>query len=132
MGSRAIESLGNRITTMEKNMAELSTELDKKTGHKLNDEFVSIKEELSSLSTLTSKNSHDRQKRLERVHGDIADVHRVAHSVDGIDKHLDKLVQSNTQVLDKLNGEHHTMFGVSIVALGFIIVAGLSLYNKFR
>merc|ERR1711920_361369 len=117
---------------MENDFKQLQDELDRKTGHKLNDEFATIKDELSSLSTITSKNSHDRQKRLDKVHGDIADVHRVAHSADGIDKHLDKLMQSNNQVIDKLNGEHHTMFGVSIAALAFIIVAGLSLYNKFR
>lgn len=130
--SRAIDSLGSRITIMEKNFAELQAEIDKKSGHKMNEEFAAIKDELSSLSTLTSKNSHERQKRLERVHGDIADVHRAAHSADGIDKHLDKLLDSNNQVIDKLNDEHHMMFGVSIAALAFIIVAGLSLYNKFR
>jgi len=130
--SRAIDSLSNRISIMEKNFRELQAEIDRKSGHKLGEEFAAIKDELSSLSSLTSKNSHERQKRLERVHGDIADVHRAAHSADGIDKHLDKLMASNSEVIDKLNGEHHMMFGVSIAALAFIIVAGLSLYNKFR
>merc|ERR1711920_264148 len=107
---------------MENDFKQLQDELDQKTGHKLNDEFASIKEELSSLSTLTSKNSHDRQKRLEKVHGDIADVHRVAHSADGVDKHLGKLVESNSKVIEKLNNEHTTMFGFSIAAIAFVIV----------
>merc|ERR1712203_1068513 len=50
--ARAIDSLGNRITVMEKNFAELQTEIDKKSGHNLGEEFKTIKEELSSLSSM--------------------------------------------------------------------------------
>jgi len=130
--SRAIESLGKRIDVMEGNFAELKNELDKKTGHKLGAEFDAIKKELTSLSSVASKETEERHSRLESLHADIADVHKSAHSPDNIDKHLDKLTQSNVKVLDQLTNEHQKMFGVSIAAIAFIIIAGLSLYNKFR
>jgi hypothetical protein len=127
-----IESLSKRIGVMEKTFRDLKNELDKKTGHKLGEEFESIKKELTSLSSYTSQETRDRHKRLETLHSDIADVHRTAHSSDSIDKHLDKLTESNSQVLDQLTSEHQKMFGVSIAAIAFIMIAGLSLYNKFR
>jgi hypothetical protein len=130
--AKAIESLGKRIDIMETNFAELKSELDKKTGHKLGAEFDAIKKELTSLSAVASKETEERHSRLESLHADIADVHKTAHSPDNIDKHLDKLTQSNSKVLDQLTNEHQRMFGVSIAAIAFVIIAGLSLYNKFR
>lgn len=87
---------------------------------------------MSTLSTVAHKESSDRHQRLEALHTDITQVHKSAHSSESIDKHLDKLTESNTKVLSQLNDEHQTMFGVSIGAIAFIIIAGLSLYNKFR
>lgn len=130
--TRAIETLGKRIDNMESNFADLKQELDKKTGHKLGAEFDAIKKELTSLSSVASKETEERHSKLESLHADIADVHKSAHSSDSIDKHLDKLTQSNTKVLDQLTDEHQRMFGVSIAAIAFIVIAGLSLYNKFR
>lgn len=130
--TRAIESLGKRIATMEQSFAELKAELDKKTGHNLGKEFEAIKSELVSLSSVASQSTQERHKKLETLHSDIAEVHKTAHSPDQIDRHLDKLTQSNSKVLDKLASEHRMMFGVSIAAIAFIIIAGLSLYNKFR
>merc|ERR1711974_479356 len=95
-------------------------ELDKKTGHKLGAEFDAIKKELTSLSSVASKETEERHARLESLH------------TDNTDNHLDKLTQSNNKVLDQLTNEHQKMFGVSIAAIAFIIIAGLSLYNKFR
>uniref|UniRef100_A0A7S1M1F5 L-type lectin-like domain-containing protein n=1 Tax=Alexandrium catenella TaxID=2925 RepID=A0A7S1M1F5_ALECA len=129
---QAIETLGKRISTMEKNFAELKAEIDKKSGHKLSEEFSAIKRELSSLSSVAATATQERHKKLETLHSDIADVHKSAHSPDVIDKHLDKLSQSNSKVLDKLTSEHRMMFGVSIAAIAFIVIAGLALYNKFR
>merc|ERR1712190_102421 len=130
--ARSIETLGKRIDAMEQSFSELKAELDKKTGHKLGEEFEAIKRELSTLSTVASKETEDRHSKLENLHNDIAEVHKTAHSPDNIDKHLDKLSESNTKVLDQLTNEHQRMFGVSIAAIAFIIIAGLSLYNKFR
>lgn len=130
--TRAIESLGKRIGAMEKTFSELKVEIDKKTGHKLGQEFDAIKKELTSLSSVASRENQERHKRLESLHEDIADVHKSAHSPDNIDKHLDKLTKSNNKVLDQLTNEHQKMFGVSIAAIAFIIIAGLALYNKFR
>merc|ERR1712039_321737 len=117
---------------METNFADLKVEIDKKTGHKLGQEFDAIKKELTSLSSVASRENQERHKRLESLHEDIADVHKSAHSPDNIDKHLDKLTKSNSKVLNQLTNEHQKMFGVSIAAIAFIIIAGLSLYNKFR
>lgn len=129
---RAIANLAKRIDIMETNFAELKAELDKKTGHHLGQEFEAIKQELTTLSTVATKETAERHSRLESLHHDIADVHKSAHSPDNIDKHLDKLSQSNDKVLDQLTNEHQRMFGVSLAAIAFIIIAGLSLYNKFR
>lgn len=129
---RAIASLAKRIDLMETNFNELKAELDKKTGHHLATEFEAIKQELTTLSDVASKETQDRHSRLESLHHDIADVHKSAHSPDNIDKHLDKLSASNDKVLDQLTNEHQTMFGVSLAAIAFIVIAGLSLYNKFR
>jgi len=130
--TRAIENLGKRISTMEKNFDELKAELDKKTGHKLGEEFAAIKEELSSLSSAASKETEERHQKLKVLHEDIELVHKTASSGANIDKHLDKLSDSNNKVLDQLTNEHQKMFGVSIAAIAFIVIAGLSLYNKFR
>merc|ERR1712151_245137 len=91
-----------------------------------------IKQELTTLSTVATKETQERHSRLESLHQDIADVHKSAHSPENIDKHLDKLSQSNDKVLDQLANEHQTMFGLSLAAIAFIVIAGLSLYNKFR
>jgi len=130
--SRALDSLGKRVAAMEKSFADLKSELDKKSGHKLGVEFDAIKKELTDLSNVASKETKERHKRLDNLHLDIADVHKSAHSSDSIDKHLDKLTVSHTKVLDQLTSEHQRMFGFSILAIAFIIIAGLSLYNKFR
>lgn len=129
---RAIASLAKRIDTMENNFQVLKTELDKKTGHKLGEEFEAIKKELTTLSNVASKETEERHSKLESLHNDIADVHKTAHSPDSIDKHLDKLSETNIKVLDQLTTEHQSMFGVSVVAIAFVVVAGLALYNKFR
>jgi len=130
--SRAIGSLGKRIEAMEKTFEQLKVELDKKTGKKLGEEFDNIKKELSSLSSVASKDTQERHKRIEILHKDIQDVHKTAHSPDNIDQHLSKVTESNQRTLDQLTSEHQRMFGVSIAAIAFIVIAGLSLYNKFR
>lgn len=128
----AIGSLEKRITAMEGTFENLKQEIDKKTGHHLGKEFDAIKKELTSLSTVASKETQERHKRLETLHEDIADVHKTASSSDNIDHHLNKLTESNQRTLNSLTNEHQKMFGVSIAAIGFVIIAGLSLYNKFR
>jgi len=129
---RAIESLGKRVTVMEQTFENLKVELDKRTGHKLGEEFDAIKKELTSLSDVASTNTAERHRKLDTLHEDIAHVHKSATSADNLDHHLNKLTQSNQRTIDSLNTEHQKMFGVSIAAIAFIVIAGLSLYNKFR
>eukprot|EP00928_Gymnodinium_smaydae_P061674 TRINITY_DN45708_c0_g1_i1.p1 TRINITY_DN45708_c0_g1~~TRINITY_DN45708_c0_g1_i1.p1 ORF type:complete len:532 (+),score=135.49 TRINITY_DN45708_c0_g1_i1:163-1596(+) len=128
----AISSLSTRIDHMEQTFENLKQEIDKKTGHHLSEEFDVIKKELTSLSTVASQVTQERGKKLEALHTDISDVHKQAHSNDNIDHHLNKLTESNQRTLDSLNNEHQRMFGVSIAAIAFVVIAGLSLYNKFR
>lgn len=130
--TNAIDSLAKRITTMESTFENLKNEIDKKTGHHLGAEFEAIKKELSSLSTVATKEAEDRHQRLGTLHADIADVHKSASSPDAIDTHLSKLTESNQRTLVQLTSNHQRMFGVSIAAIAFVIIAGLSLYNKFR
>merc|ERR1712129_420851 len=129
---RALGSLAKRLDVMETNFNELKTELDKKTGHKLGAEFEAIKQELTTLNNVASKETQERHTRLESLHKDIADVHQSAHGPDNIDKHLDKLMASNDAVLEQIANQHQSTFGVSLAAIAFIIIAGLALYNKFR
>lgn len=130
--TRALESLGKRVAAMEKSFTELKEEIDKKTGHHLGEEFEAIKKELADISVVAFQENKDRHQKLENLHLDIEHVHKAASSSENIDKHLDSLSQSNAKVLDQLTNEHQRMFGVSIAAIAFIIIAGLSLYNKFR
>jgi len=127
----AIESLGKRVTVMEKTFENLKVELDKRTGHKLGEEFDAIKKELTSLSNVASTETQERHKKLDSLHQDIAHVHKSATSSDNLDHHLNKLTASNQRTIDSLTNQHQTNFGVSIAAIAFIVIAGLSLYHKF-
>jgi len=128
----AIDSFGKRITAMEETFENLKKELDKKTGHKLGEEFDAIKKELTSLSDVASAETQERHKRLDVLHEDISDVHKTASAPDNIDHHLTELAESNQKTLSQLSNSHQKLFGVSIAAIAFVIISGLSLYNKFR
>jgi hypothetical protein len=130
--ARAVDSLAHRVTAMEATFDVLKKEIDKKTGHNLGQEFDVIKKELTVLSSEASRHSKERHERLNSLHEDIVDVHKKASSPDNIDHHLSKLAESNTRTLHSLTNEHQKMFGVSIAAIAFVVIAGLSLYNKFR
>jgi len=130
--AHAIETLSTRIDAMELSFKDLKKELDKKTGHNLGEEFEQIKQELTGLSSAASKESMDRHNKLETLHADITHVHRTASSPDSIDHHLNTLSESNSKILDQLTNEHQKMFGVSVAAILFIVIAGLALYNKFH
>jgi hypothetical protein len=128
---KAIDTLGRRITVMEATFESLKKELDKKTGHKLGDEFANLKKELTSLTRVATSETEERHKRLESLHTDLSAVHSNSASSD-VDKHLDRLADANRKTLENLNQEQSRMFGVSVSAIIFIGVAGLALYNKFR
>merc|ERR1712110_50582 len=95
-------------------------------------EFEAIKAELTSLTDTASKHTKESRSRLEKLHEDIEVVQMSARNPDNMDKHLDALSQTHTKVLDQLENDHQRTFGVSLAVLGFIVIAGLSLYNKFR
>jgi len=128
----AITSITQRMDAMEATFDHLKQAIDQKTGHHLGQEFESIKKELATLSSVASQETHERHKRLENLHSDITEVHKNAHSKDSIDHHLNKLTETNARTLDNLTNDHQKMFGISIAAIAFVIIAGLSLYNKFR
>lgn len=130
--SKALDTLGKRITTMETSFTELKSELDKKTGHHLEEEFSALKKELTSLSSVATKETHERHKRLEELHTDIQGAGKSAGSTADLGKHLTKMADSHTKVIENLESTGTRMFGVSIAAISFIVVAGLSLYQKFR
>merc|ERR1719223_1689590 len=98
---RAIESLGKRVTVMEKTFENRKVELDKRTGHKLGEEFDAIKKELTSLSDVASAETQERHKRLDVLHEDISDVHKTASAPDNIDHHLTRLAESNQKTLSQ-------------------------------
>lgn len=129
----AITALSKRIAAVEETFRTLKKELDKKTGHDLGAEFDAIKKELADMHATAHRDTDARGKKLADLHSDIEHVHKTASSAGGdISGDLDSLSRSNEQVLDQLSNQHKRMFGVSIFAIAFIIIAGLSLYNKFR
>jgi len=130
--AQALDTLSSRITKVEHSFGMLRAEIDKKTGHKLVAEFEAIKKDLADIQGFASKDTTDRGKKLESLHADIEHVHRTAASNNDIAGSLDNLQDSSSKVLEQLQGEHKRMFGISIVAIAFILIAGLSLYNKFR
>ena len=107
----------------------MKAEIDKKTGHNLGEEFDAIKKELADIHAAAHRDTDARGKKLADLHSDIENVHKSAAGGD-ISGHLDSLSRSNEKMLDQLASQHKRMFGVSIFAIAFIIVAGLSLYNK--
>jgi len=130
--ARAVEALAERVRGMEANFKDLKAELDKKLGHSLGVEFEKIKQELFALSKFTSKETDDRRKRLDVLHADVSNTHKTVQSSENLDKHIDKLTDSNSKVLSQLTSEHRSMFGVSFMGIVFIFVGGISLYHKFR
>lgn len=132
--SNAISSISRRMTTMEQQFKQLKEDLDKTSGHKLDAEFDAMKKELVSLSQYASSETKERHSKLDTLHKDISQVHKASSifGPDHIDKHLSQLEEGHKRTLENLKGEHQKMFGVSIAAIAFIVIAGLSLYNKFR
>jgi len=63
---------------------------------------------------------------------DIQHVNKAASSKSDVNGFIDKLDEANTKVIEKLTAESKSTFSMSIIAIAFIIIAGLSLYNKFR
>lgn len=128
----SITALSKRVATVEETFRNLKAEIDKKTGHNLGAEFDAIKKELADMHATAHRDTDRRGKKLADLHSDIEHVHKTASSGGDISGDLDSLSKSNEQVLDQLTNQHQRMFGVSIFAIAFIIIAGLSLYNKFR
>jgi len=128
----SITALSKRIAAVEETFRSLKEEIDKKTGHNLGAEFEAIKKELADMHATAHRDTDRRGKKLADLHSDIEHVHKTASSGGDISGDLDSLSKSNEQVLDQLTNQHQRMFGVSIFAIAFIIIAGLSLYNKFR
>lgn len=127
----AIQALSKRVAAVESSFQSVKAEIDKKTGHNLGEEFDAIKKELADIHAAAHRDTDARGKKLADLHSDIENVHKSAAGGD-ISGHLDSLSRSNEKMLDQLASQHKRMFGVSIFAIAFIIVAGLSLYNKFR
>ncbi|CAJ1396077.1 unnamed protein product [Effrenium voratum] len=128
----AISALSKRVSVVEESFTTLKKEIDMKTGHNLGEEFESIKKELADMHAAAHRDTDARGKKLADLHSDIEHVQKTAATGGDISGDLDSLSRSNEQVLDELTSQHKRMFGVSIFAIAFIIIAGLSLYNKFR
>jgi hypothetical protein len=130
--SNAVGALAKRIEAMENTFAKFKQELDRKTGHSFSTDFAAISTELSSLSNVAATETAERQKQLETLHVDIKDVHTKVKDTKSIDNHLTELTEANQRTIEKLSTGQSNMFGVSVCAIVFVLIAGLSLYNKFR
>eukprot|EP00930_Biecheleria_cincta_P040460 TRINITY_DN27720_c0_g1_i1.p1 TRINITY_DN27720_c0_g1~~TRINITY_DN27720_c0_g1_i1.p1 ORF type:complete len:468 (+),score=75.38 TRINITY_DN27720_c0_g1_i1:148-1551(+) len=126
----SIDSLSKRVQSVERSFQMLQAEIEKKSGHKLNEEFAAIKKDLVQLHSEAHKSHAERGQKLEILHSSIAEV-KTSSNAGEISGHLDSLSDSNAKVIDQLTGEHQRMFGFYIGAIAFIVVSGLSLYHKF-
>lgn len=126
----SIDSLAKRVESVERTFQMLQAEIEKKSGHKLNEEFAAIKKDLVELHSEAHKSHAERGQKLDILHSSIAEV-KTANNAGEISGHLDSLSDSNANVIDQLTGEHQRMFGFYIGAIAFIVVSGLSLYHKF-
>lgn len=129
--NQAVEALTKRLGVLEKTFALIKGEINKKSGHDLSKEFEDIKKELTTLSTVASTESKEKHAKLEELHKNIADVHQAVQTPEHGEA-LTKLTEATQRTIDNVTTEHQRMFGISIAAIAFIIIAGLSLYNKFR
>lgn len=71
-------------------------------------------------------------KKLKQLQEGINDVHKSAQSPENIERQLEQVKKSNEKTLETMASGHKSILGVSIVAIVFIVVAGLALYHKFR
>merc|ERR1719428_1458219 len=130
----AIEHLNERLTKMEENFKRLKEELDKSSGNKLDVEFEAMKRELSTLSQYATTDTQERHKKLDKLHRDLAAHAKPSNSAGSksIDGHLEKLGEATSRALDGLQTQQRRMFGTSVFAIAFVVIAGLGLYCKFR
>jgi len=130
--TKNLAALNARVTAAEHSFEMLKSEMNKQTGHKLSEEFETLKKDLIDIHSVAAKHNTDRGKELERLHVDIQHVNKAASSKSDVNVFIDKLDEANSKVIKQLNAESQSTFSVSIIAIAFIIIAGLSLYNKFR
>lgn len=130
--NQAINSLTQRVEVMERAFNLLKAEIDLRSGHSLDKEFEAMKKELTSLSNYASSEHQNRHSKLENLHKDLQSVKASSGDSGGFDVHLEKLTDSTQRTLDNLQTGHQRTFGVSLLAIAFIVIAGLALYNKFR
>jgi ribosomal protein L29 len=130
----AVKALEKRLSVMEKSFEALKAELNKNSGKNLDAEFDAMKKELLTLSQYASTETKARNAKLESLHKDMAHVHK-SSTIFGpghIDKHLSALEESNQKTIETLQSGSRNMFMVSLIAIIFIVIAGLALYQKFR
>lgn len=127
----AIETMKKKLEVMEQAFQQLQEEVDIKAGHHIIDDFKKIKDEISHLSVAATDGHKQHQETLDLLHQDISSV-QTASSHSNLDDHLNKVTESHQRTLNTLTSGHQQTFGVSVLAIVLVMVAGLALYNKFR
>merc|ERR1719281_2261919 len=118
-----VKTLEKRLTVMEQSFETLKSELGKSSGKNLDLEFDTMKKELVTLSEYASTEVKARNAKLETLHKDMSRVHKASalFGPSHIDKHLSALEETNQKTIDALQAGSRNMFGVSLLAIIFIV-----------
>ena len=126
-------------------------EINTRTGHNLDAEFDSLKQELVQLSNAAATENEKRQTSLESLQTDLDTLHssdpfgfssmknkrsarerdRLATSKEEMNFHISELKRTHEKVLASLAGGGNTTFYLSMAAIVLILLAGLFLWQKF-
>jgi len=129
----AMDSLSTRMASVETTFESLKKQLESASGETgIAEEFETIKNELAVIHKDYHADTAANGQKLDSVHSHIGAAQKSAATGNDMSAHFDTLSDTSAQTIDQLTAGHQRMFGVSIAAIAFIIVAGLSLYNKFR
>lgn len=104
------------------------------TGHDLDAEFAELKKELGGLSTEASNVHKERTEKIAAMHTHVEEVRRTAGNgyPSIFQRHVDKIAESHENVHQNVSTGHQMSFGLSVAAVAFIFVSGMSLYMRFR
>jgi hypothetical protein len=107
-------------------------EINTRTGHDLDSEFQTIKDDLMHLSKTASAETAKRRDKMRELHKDLDGIQSQKHTGQSMERHLDDLTKTNKKVMDKLSSSHNWNFFMSAAAIVLIAGGGFLLYSRFR
>lgn len=128
----ALEMLSSRVDEVEKAFESLKSQIGKTVGRNLDAEWEEMKNDLTTLSRETSQEFETRHVKFANLEDDLDKVHENATSRESFDHHLNTLADTNQRVLNSVSNEQNKVAWIGVIVVLFTMVAGCSLYYKFR